>query len=98
MYKLSLEKAEKSEIKLDWTNINWTIEKTMEFQKNIHFCFLDYSKTFEFVDHNKLWKIFTDMGIPDHFTPLLRNVYADEETTVRTGCGTMDWFKIGKGV
>ena len=67
-------------------------------EKNTYFCFIDYDKTFDCVDHNKLWKIFTDMGIPDHFTPLLRNVYADEETTVRTGCGTMDWFKIGKGV
>ena len=70
----------------------------MQFQKNIHFCFIDYSKAFEFVDHNKLWKILKDRGIPDHLTSLLRNLYANQETTVRTGCGAMDWFKIGKGV
>ena len=79
-------------------NINWIIEKVMQFQKNIHFCFIDYSKAFVFVDHNKLWKILKDRGISDHLTSLLRNLYANQETTVRTGCGAMDWFKIGKGV
>ena len=70
----------------------------MDFQKNIYFCFIDYGKTFEFVDHNKLWKILKDVGIPDHLTSLLRNLYAGQETTVRTGCGKIDWFKIGKEV
>ena len=78
-------------------NICWTIEKAKEFQKNIYFCFINYAKAFDCVDHNNLWKILK-MGIPDHFTCLLRNLYAGQETTVRTGHGTMDWFKIGKGV
>ena len=79
-------------------NIHWIIEKAREFQKNIYFCFIDYAKAFDCVDHNKLWKILQEMGIPDHLTCLLRNLYAGQEATVRTGHGTMDWFKIGKGV
>jgi len=79
-------------------NICWIIEKAREFQKNIYFCFIDYDKAFDFVDHNKLWKILKDMGIPDHLTYLLRNLYAGQEATVRTGHGTTDWFRIGEGV
>ena len=79
-------------------NIHWIIEKAREFQKNIYFCFIDSAKAFDCVDHNKLWKILKEMGIPDHLTCLLRNLYADQETTVRTGHGTTDWFQIGKGV
>ena len=79
-------------------NIHWIIEKAREFQKNIYFCFIDYTKAFGCVDHNKLWKILKEMGIPDHLTCLLRNVYAGQEATVRTKHGTMDWFQIGKGV
>ena len=79
-------------------NIRWIIEKAREFQKNIYFCFTDYAKAFDCVDHNKLWKILKEMGIPDHLTCLLRNLYAGQEATVRTGHGTTDWFKIGKGV
>ena len=70
----------------------------MEFQKNIYFCFTEYAKAFDCVDHNKLWKILKEMGIPDHLTYLLRNLYAGQEATVRTRHGTMDWFQIGKGV
>ena len=76
----------------------WLIKKAREFQKNIYFCFIDYAKAFDCVDHNKLWKILQDMGIPDHLTCLLRNLYAGQEATVRTGHGTTDWFQIGKGV
>ena len=79
-------------------NICWITEKTIEFQKNIYFCFIDYAKAFNCVDHNKLWKILKEMGIPDHRTCLMRNLYAGQEATVRTGHGTTDWFKIGKGV
>ena len=89
-------------------NICWIIEKTREFQKNIYFCFIDYDfidydfidydTAFDCVDHNKLWKILQEMGIPDHLTCLLRNLYAGQEATVRTGHGTTDWFQIGKGV
>ena len=79
-------------------NICWVIRKAREIQKNIYFCFIDYAKAFDCVDHNKLWKILQDMGIPDHLTCLLRNLYAGQEATVRTGHGTTDWFKIGKGV
>ena len=74
------------------------MEKAREFQKNIYFCFIDYAKAFDSVDHNKLWKILKEMGIPDHMTCLLRNLYAGQEGTVRTGHGTTDWFQIGKGV
>ena len=96
MYKLDLEKAEEPEIKLP-TSVG-IIEKTREFQKNIYFYFIDYAKTFNSVDHNNLWKIFKEIGIPDHLTWLLRNVYAGQEARVRTGHGTTDWFQIGKGV
>ena len=79
-------------------NIHWIIEKAREFQKNIYFCFIDYAKAFNCVDHSKLWKFLNEMGIPDHLTCLLRNLYAGQETIVRTGHGTTDWFQIGKGV
>ena len=79
-------------------NIHWIMEKAREFQKNICFCFIDYAKAFDCVDHNKLWKILREMGIPDHLTGLLRNLYAGQEATVRTGRGTRDLFQIGKGV
>ena len=79
-------------------NIHWIVEKAREFQKNIYFCFIDYAKAFDCVDHNKLWKILKEMGIPDHLTCLLRNLYAGQEATVRTGHGTTDWFQLGKGV
>ena len=78
--------------------ICWIMEKAREFQKSIYFCFFDYAKAFDCVDHNKLWKILKEMGIPDLLTCLLRNLYADQEATVRTGHGTTDWFQIGKGV
>ena len=77
---------------------NKLIEKAREFQENIYFCFIDYAKAFDCVDHNKLWKILKEMGIPDHLTCLLRNLYAGEEETVRTGHGIKHWFQIGKGV
>ena len=77
-------------------NISWVIEKAREFQKNIYFCFIDYTKAFDCVDHNKLWKILKTMEIPDHLTCLLRNLYAGQEATVRTGHGTTDWSQIGK--
>ena len=95
MFKLDLEKAEEPEIKLA-TSIGSS--KKQEFQKNIYFCFIDYAKAFDCVDHNKLWKILQKMGIPDHLTCLLRNLYAGQEATVRTEHGTADWFQIGKGV
>ena len=79
-------------------NICWTVEKAREFKKNIYFCFIDYDKAFACVAHNKLWEILKEMGIPDHLTCLLRNLYAGQEATVRTGHGTTDWFQIGKGV
>ena len=79
-------------------NICWIMEKAREFQKNIYFCFIEYAKAFDYVDHNKLWKILKEMGIPDHLTCLLRNLYADQEATVGTGYGTTDLFQIGKGV
>ena len=79
-------------------NIRWIIEKAREFQKYIYFCFIDYAKAFHRVDHNKLWKILEEMGIPDHLIYLLRNLYAGQEATVRIGHGTTDWFQIGKGV
>ena len=79
-------------------NISWIIEKARKFQKIIYFCFIDYTKAFNSVDHNKLWEILKEMGIPDHLTCLLRNLYAGQEATVRTGHGTTDWFQIGKGV
>ena len=79
-------------------NICWIIENTREFQKDIYFCFIDYTKAFDCVDHNKLWKIIQEMRIPDHLTCLLRNLYAGQQATVRIEHGTMDWFQIGKGV
>ena len=95
MFKLVLEKAEEPEIKLP--TIAGSSKKAREFQKNIYFCFIDYAKAFDSVDHNKLWKILQEMGIPDHRTCLLRNLYVGQEATVRTGHGTTDWFQIGKG-
>ena len=79
-------------------NIHWIIKKAREFQENIFFCFIDYTKAFDCVDHNRLWKILKEMGTPDHLTCLLRSLYAGQEATVRTGHGTTDWFQIGKGV
>ena len=79
-------------------NIHWIIEKLREFQENIYFCFIDYAKAFDCVDHNKLWKILKEMGMSDHFTWLLRNLYAGQEATVRTEHGITDWFQTGKGV
>ena len=104
MYKTDLEKAEEPEIKLP--TICWVIEKAREFQKNkqtnkktIYFCFIDYAKAFDCVDHNKLWKkILNKLGIPDHLTCLLKNLYAGQEGTVRTKYGTTDWFQIGKRI
>ena len=95
MFKLILEKAEEPEIKLPTSLVSL---KKQEFQKNIYFCFIDYAKAFDCVDHHKLWKILEEMGIPDHLTCLLRNLYADQKATFRTGHGTTDWFQIGKGV
>ena len=79
-------------------NIRWIMKKAREFQKNIYFCFIDYATAFDCMDHNKLWKILKEMEISDHLTCLLRNLYAGQEATVRTGHGTTDWFQIGKGV
>ena len=93
MFKLDLEKAEEPEIKLP---ISAGSLKKQEFQKNI--CFIDYAKAFDCVDHDKLWKILKEMGIPDHLTCLLRNLYAGREATVTTGHGTIDWFQIRKGI
>ena len=96
MFKLVLEKAEEPEIKLPTSA--GSLKKQESSRKNIYLCFIDYAKAFDCVDHNKLWKILREMGIPDHLTCLLRNLYADQEATVRTGHGTTDWFQIGKGV
>ena len=85
-------------IRVQIANIHWIIKKAREFQKNIYFCFIDYAKAFDCVDHNKLWKILQEMGIPDHLTCLLRNLYAGQEATVRTGHGRTDWFQTRKGV
>ena len=93
MFNLVLEKAEEPD---QIANILWILEKAREFQKNIYFCFIDYAKAFDCVDHNKLWKILKEMGVPDPLTCLLRNLYAGQEATVRTGHGTTDWFQIGK--
>ena len=95
MFKLVLEKAEEPEIKLPTSSGSW---KKQEFQKNIYFCFIDYAKAFDCMDHNKLWKILREMGITDHLTCLFRNLYAGQEATVRTGHGTTDRFQIGKGL
>ena len=96
MFKLVLEKAEEPEIKLPISA--GSLKKQESSRKNTYFCFIDHAKAFNCVDHNKLWKILKEMGIPDHLTCLLRNLYAGQETTVRTGNGTTDWFQIGKGV
>ena len=96
MFKLVLEKAEETRDQI--VNIHWIIEKAREFQKNIYFCFSDYAKAFDCVDHHKLWKLLQEIGIADHLICLLRNLYAGQEATVRTGHGTTDWFKIRKGV
>ena len=93
MFKLVLEKAEEPEIKLPTSTGSWKRRVPEKY-----FCFIDYAKVFDCVDRNKLWKILKDMGIPDHLTCLLRNLYAGQEATVRTGHGTTDWFQIGKGV
>ena len=93
MFKLDLEKAETRDL---IASIHQIIEKAREFQKNIYFCHIDYTKTFDCVDHNKLWKTLKEMGILDHLTCLLRNLYAGQEATVRMGHGTMDCFQIGK--
>ena len=95
MFKLVLEKAEEPEIKLPTSTGS---SKKQDFQKNIYFCFIDYAKAFDCVDHKKLWEILQEMGIPDHLIFLLRNLYAGQEATVITGHGTTDWFQIGKGV
>ena len=79
-------------------NIHWIVKKAREFQKNIYFCFIDYAKAFDCIDHNKLWKILKEMGLTDHLRCLLRNLYASQEATVRTGHGTTDWSQIGKGL
>ena len=96
MFKLVLEKAKEPEIKLPTSAGSW--KKQESSRKNIYFCFIDHAKAFDCVDHNKLWKILKEMGIPDHLTCFLRNLYAGQEATVRTGHGTTDWFQIGKGV
>ena len=94
LFKLDLEKAEEPEIKLPTSAGSL---KKQEFQKSIYLCFIDYAKAFDCVDHNKLWKILKEMGIPDHLTCLLRNLYSGQEATVRTGHGTPDWFQMRKG-
>ena len=94
MFNLDLEKAEEPD---KITNICWIIEKAREYQKN-YFCFIDYAEAFDCVDHNKLWKVCQEMEIPDYLTCLMRNQYASQEATVRTGHGTMDLFQIGNGI
>ena len=96
MFKLVLEKAEEPGIKLPTSAGSSKKQETS--RKNIYFCFIDYAKSFDCVDHNKLWKILKEVGIPDHLTCLWRNLYAGQDATVRTGHGTTDWFQIGKGV
>ena len=96
MFKLDLEKAEEKEINLSTSAGSW--KKQESSTKNIYFCFIDYAKAFDCVDHKKLWKILKEMEIPDHLTCLLRNLYAGQDATVRTGHGTTNWFQIGKGV
>ena len=96
MFKLFVEKAEEPEIKLPTSA--GSSKKQESSRKNVYFCFIDYAKAFDCGDHNKLWKILQEMGIPDHLTCLLRNLYAGQEATVRTGHGTTDWFQIGKRV
>ena len=101
MFKLILEKAEEPETKLPTSAGSWKKQESSrkkKTKKHIYFCFIDYAKAFDCVDHNKLWEILKEMGIPDHLTCLLRNLYAGQEATVRTGHGTTDWFQIGKRV
>ena len=104
MFKLDLEKAEEKKNRKGRgtrdhiANIHWIIEKAREFQKNIYFCFIDYTKAFDCVDHNKLWKILQELRIPAYLTCLLRNLYAGQEATVRTGHRAMDWFQIWNGL
>ena len=95
MFKLVLEKAEEPD---QIANTHWIIKKARKFQKNIYFCFINYAKAFDCVDHKKLWKILKEMGVPDHLTCLLRNLYAGQKPTVRTTHGIMDWFQVGKQV
>ena len=95
MFKLVLVKIETRD---QIANIPWIIKKAREFQKNIYFCFIDYAKAFDCADHKKLWKTFKEMGIPDHFTYLLRNLYTGQEATVKTVYGRTDWFRIEKGI
>ena len=95
MFKLVLEKQRNQR---SIVNVCWIIEQARELQKNIYFCFIEYTKAFDCVYHNKLWKILQEMGIPDHLTFLLWNLYAGQEATVRTRHGTTDWFKIGNGI
>ena len=95
MFKLDFEKAGTRD---QFANIHWIIEKSREFQQSIYFCFIDYVKAFDCVDHNELWKVLKEMGISDYLTCLLRNLYAGQEATVRTGHGTTDWFQTGKRV
>ena len=94
MFKLDFRKGRGTRDQI--ANIRWIIEKAKEFQKNIYFCFIDYAKAFDCVDHNKLWEILKEMGIPDHLTCLLRNLYAAQKTAVKTGNETTDWFQIRK--
>ena len=96
MFRLELRKGRGTRGEI--ANICWIIEKAREFQKNIYFCSINYTKAFDSVDHNKPWKILQEMGIPDHLTCLMRNLYAGQEATVRIGHGTTDWFQIEKGV
>ena len=96
MFQLLLEKAQEPKDQI--ANILCIMEKAKDFQKNTYFCFIDYAKAFDCVDHKKLWKILKEMGIPDHLTCLLRNLYAGQKATARTGHGTTDWFQTGKGV
>ena len=96
MFKLGLRKGRGTRDQI--ANICWIMEKAREFQKNIYFCFIGYAKAFDCADHNRLWKILKEMEIPDHLTCLLRNLYAGQEATVRTGHGKTDWFQIEKGV
>ena len=98
IFKLVLEKAEEPEIKLPISAGSWRKQESSRKINKVYFCFIDYAKAFDCVDHNKLWKILREMGIPDQLTCLLRNLYAGQEATVRTGHGTTDWFQIGKEV
>ena len=95
-FKLDLKEGRRTRDQV--ANIQWIIEKAREAQRNIYFCFINYAKAFNYVDHNNLWKILKEMGIPDHLICILRNLYAGQEAKVKAGHGTTDWFQIGKGV